>query len=209
MTMMRSRVFRVFLSSPFRDMQKERDYLNDHAFAHLDTELTALGYRLQVIDLYIGSNKDLAYQAALKREIEEAGDVNLRIYENTGWNAKRETADWLEALDIDIYQDLRKSIFDELTDMTTTENAELPALAIMEAKSVHLANGTYLWPQTEHLASWLCIPCFFDAFAVRPSGWPCAAPEICHPGAGHGGGKPGRIRIACTAHFRAHSHPSC
>ncbi len=49
--MQRNKTFRIFLSSTFRDMYAERDYLREHAFRRLNTELMQKGYQLNVVDL--------------------------------------------------------------------------------------------------------------------------------------------------------------
>lgn len=69
------RVFRVFLSSSFRDMHDERDYLQKHAFAYIETELRDMGYHLQVFDLRgSASNPDLLEEEAVFRLCLEALD---------------------------------------------------------------------------------------------------------------------------------------
>lgn len=55
-------VFRVFLSSTFKDMYAERDYLREHAFRRLNAELNQRGYSLKVMDLR-GSTEEENEQA--------------------------------------------------------------------------------------------------------------------------------------------------
>ncbi len=64
--MRRIKIFNVFLSSTFADMQTERDHLRKKVFSVLDAELMKEGARLNVIDLR-GSEKS------------GAGDQNLRV----------------------------------------------------------------------------------------------------------------------------------
>lgn len=64
--MKRIKIFNIFLSSTFADMQIERDYLRKRVFCQLDAELMMRGARLNVIDLR-GSEKS------------GAGDQSLRV----------------------------------------------------------------------------------------------------------------------------------
>lgn len=56
------KTFRVFISSSFKDMHAERDYLNAHIFPQLDSWLADQGWRLQAMDLR-GSTADATIAA--------------------------------------------------------------------------------------------------------------------------------------------------
>jgi len=65
--MSKMKVFSIFLSSSFFDMQEERDYLRKTVFRNLDAELIRKNARLRVIDLR-GSEKNMTGEEISKEE---------------------------------------------------------------------------------------------------------------------------------------------
>lgn len=89
------RVRPVFISSTFRDMQAERDYLRDHAFLELEERLKARRHSLESIDLRWGvetvsvdeeSSKEMLVLKVVLSEIERSRPFLIALIgDRYGW----------------------------------------------------------------------------------------------------------------------------
>jgi len=67
-----SRTFRVFVSSTFRDLEKERNYLREHVYPDLRALCAEHGARFQAIDLRWGVSREASLdQQAMNVCLEE------------------------------------------------------------------------------------------------------------------------------------------
>ena len=90
----------VFISSTFRDMQAERDYLVSRVFPDLEEQLRAYRTHLEPIDLRVGVETQGRQRAGLAGDPEPAPLLDLKPprHWGKGLRAARSTTTWSRAV---------------------------------------------------------------------------------------------------------------